>query len=290
VQGGRTVVVVEEFDPAPHQLPFYDADALADDVRWAVHVGFALAMWLRVRHVDHNGRLTNESTLQVAIATHALAAEVARLPAAGAFTQLTRAVGSFGRVHGLTLQVAPVAGSPDLRVLEAEASLPDGARAPGGAVKLGTTAQLASYLRRYQTPYRLLRQLAERPGQLPRRSEPPRAPPGIGPGRARPAGGGGMTDVATEDLSRYSACVLLGAAGLGKTFELERLAQIEASDGRQVVRARLAALAQSAEGLEQHPQGMLGTASANTAMVQLTQIKDAVFSRVSSKLQLLILV
>lgn len=60
---------------------------------------------------------------------------------------------------------------------------------------------------------------------------------------------GTITDAETAGLTRYRGCALLGAAGLGKTFEIEHLAGIDQAAGRDVRKERLADLAQSADVL-----------------------------------------
>jgi len=45
--------------------------------------------------------------------------------------------------------------------------------------------------------------------------------------------------VTTADLAQYRACSFLGAAGLGKTVELEYLAEIERAEGLDVRSTRL---------------------------------------------------
>lgn len=54
----------------------------------------------------------------------------------------------------------------------------------------------------------------------------------------------------TSALRTYSACMLLGAAGLGKTYELRYLASLDREQGLDVRLERLASLGQTADSLE----------------------------------------
>lgn len=48
----------------------------------------------------------------------------------------------------------------------------------------------------------------------------------------------GESEVGTLDLSKYQACGLLGTAGLGKSYELDRLAELLRNDGKRVLKRR----------------------------------------------------
>lgn len=103
--GGRSRVVAEEF-AAPRQVVFDELDTFDDDVRWALYVGYGLAMWLDVPHVRFDGGIRNGDARLVAAAARALAAAVDALPACGAFDEIVRVVGSFRQSRDLTLRVA----------------------------------------------------------------------------------------------------------------------------------------------------------------------------------------
>ena len=77
---------------------------------------------------------------------------------------------------------------------------------------------------------------------------------------------GKATDAETAQLSTYPGCALLGAAGLGKTFEIEHLAERERAAGREIRKVRLAALAQSADLLASRLDALTVNATANTAI------------------------
>ena len=67
-------------------------------------------------------------------------------------------------------------------------------------------------------------------------------------------------------MTLYRGCALLGAAGLGKTFEIEHLAKFEEAAGREIRKARLAHLAQSADALVARLDALAADATANTAI------------------------
>lgn len=70
----------------------------------------------------------------------------------------------------------------------------------------------------------------------------------------------------TPELARYRGCALLGAAGLGKTFEIDYLAGLERAAGREIRKERLAALAQSADALVSRLDALAANATASTAI------------------------
>jgi hypothetical protein len=76
----------------------------------------------------------------------------------------------------------------------------------------------------------------------------------------------GAIDAETAELAKYSACVLLGAGGLGKTFEIEHLAGLELSAGRDVRKARLVDLAVSADLLASRLDALASGATAATTI------------------------
>lgn len=77
---------------------------------------------------------------------------------------------------------------------------------------------------------------------------------------------GTLVDAETADLARYRGCVLLGAAGLGKTFEIEHLAELEQAAGREIRRKRLADLAQSADALVPRLDALAESATTSTVI------------------------
>src|SRR4051794_23874864 len=60
----------------------------------------------------------------------------------------------------------------------------------------------------------------------------------------------------TTELASLPVCFLLGAAGLGKTYETVRLVHIDRADGRMPTFIRLAELAQSAIEFETRLDGL----------------------------------
>lgn len=77
---------------------------------------------------------------------------------------------------------------------------------------------------------------------------------------------GTIIDAQTAELSQYRGCALLGAAGLGKTFEIELLAELEQAAGREIRKERLADLAQSADVLVSRLDALAANATASTAI------------------------
>ena len=80
------------------------------------------------------------------------------------------------------------------------------------------------------------------------------------------ANAGTVVDAETADLARYRGCALLGAAGLGKTFEIEYLAEIERGTGWEIRKERLADRAQSADALASRLDMLAVNATATTAI------------------------
>lgn len=72
--------------------------------------------------------------------------------------------------------------------------------------------------------------------------------------------------VPSSDLRKWPACGMLGAAGLGKSFEQSYLAELDRADGLDVVADRLAVLGQTADGLATRLDTLAASASANTAL------------------------
>ncbi|MDO8432366.1 MAG: hypothetical protein Q7S58_08145, partial [Candidatus Binatus sp.] len=75
-----------------------------------------------------------------------------------------------------------------------------------------------------------------------------------------------MIDTETRELARHRGCALLGPAGLGKTFEIEHLAELEQAEGREIRKARLADLAQSADLLASRLEALSANATPGTAI------------------------
>jgi hypothetical protein len=74
-------------------------------------------------------------------------------------------------------------------------------------------------------------------------------------------------DIATTDeLSNVPVCFLLGSAGLGKTYETGRLAEIDRACGRNPIVVRLAELAQSATELGTRLEGLSKRLTAETVV------------------------
>lgn len=77
---------------------------------------------------------------------------------------------------------------------------------------------------------------------------------------------GGTVYETTLGLAKYRSLVLLGAAGAGKTVELERLADHERAAGLDVRRRRLAEFAGSADELRRDLDGLVDGAAEGTAI------------------------
>lgn len=77
---------------------------------------------------------------------------------------------------------------------------------------------------------------------------------------------GNREQVHSRDLDRYRAAVLLGAAGLGKTFELKQLAEADRARGLDVRLVRLAELGQTPDGLASGFASLATSASADTVL------------------------
>lgn len=73
--------------------------------------------------------------------------------------------------------------------------------------------------------------------------------------------------VPSKELRTWRACVMLGAAGLGKTFELAYIAELDRADGFEVRNDRLAVLGQTPEGLTSALDAMAAAATPNTALL-----------------------
>ena len=70
----------------------------------------------------------------------------------------------------------------------------------------------------------------------------------------------------TFKLAEYNAACLLGSAGLGKTWELERLAKHEESLGRNVTHVALGNAAASGHALRSVLERKTANADANTSV------------------------
>src|SRR5688572_15840730 len=73
--------------------------------------------------------------------------------------------------------------------------------------------------------------------------------------------------VPTSELTRWPACGMLGAAGLGKSFEQAYLAELERADGFEVIADRLAVLGQTPEGLISRLDTLGAAATPNTVLL-----------------------
>ena len=65
-----------------------------------------------------------------------------------------------------------------------------------------------------------------------------------------PAEDGTDVEVDTENLAKIQACCMLGSAGLGKTFEMAHLADLERGRGLNVIEFNMGRMATSADALE----------------------------------------
>lgn len=76
---------------------------------------------------------------------------------------------------------------------------------------------------------------------------------------------GETLDLPTVDLARFRCAILLGAAGAGKTTEVQRLADHERASGRAVRECRLAEYADTSPALEGYLQKLAAGANAATS-------------------------
>jgi hypothetical protein len=72
--------------------------------------------------------------------------------------------------------------------------------------------------------------------------------------------------VPTSGLRKWPACGMLGAAGLGKTFEQAYLAELDRAEGLDVMADRLAVLGQTPDGLTSRLDSLATAATSNTAL------------------------
>lgn len=72
--------------------------------------------------------------------------------------------------------------------------------------------------------------------------------------------------VRTSELRQFSTCALLGAAGLGKTFEVSYLSALDRQAGADVHTERLVVLGQTAEGLTNSLKALAEHATPNTIL------------------------
>ncbi len=72
--------------------------------------------------------------------------------------------------------------------------------------------------------------------------------------------------VPTSGLRKWPACGMLGAAGLGKTFEQAYLAELDRAEGLDVIADRLAVLGQTPDGLTARLDLLATAANSNTAL------------------------
>lgn len=77
---------------------------------------------------------------------------------------------------------------------------------------------------------------------------------------------GAQQQLASNELLQYRGCTMLGAAGLGKTYELRLLAGIDEARGLDVRYHRLAVLGQTPDGLASQLNALLQSADANTVI------------------------
>jgi len=78
--------------------------------------------------------------------------------------------------------------------------------------------------------------------------------------------GDAREQIGTRDLSEYRACGMLGAAGLGKTYELSYLADCDRQRGLDVRLERLAVLGQTPDGLEARLNALASTVTDRTVI------------------------
>lgn len=143
---GASEVVVEEDDPIPRIDPAYGADELFLDTLWANYLGNQLAVWLLVPFVNERRSGSNEMDLTVARAARTLADQ---LDGSGR-GELLVSMGAVGRSADLAFRVDAAQTAIDLRITL------QGGETATVALKRGTRAQLAAFLRRVTTPSTVL--------------------------------------------------------------------------------------------------------------------------------------
>ncbi len=142
--GGKDQVLVEERDPTPSIDPAYGHDELFSDSMWARFLADQLAVWLLVPRSDEVSQRSNELDLTIARGAVALAAQLER---GGSAERIVQSLGPVGRAH----EVAFVAAGPE----GLELTVTGVGGTSSVQLKAGTPAQLAAFLRRPGTPYRV---------------------------------------------------------------------------------------------------------------------------------------
>ncbi len=134
---GSFEIVAEERDPFPRLDPVYDAHDLEDDTRWARCLGEYLAVWFLCPLHDELFPTTIEPELAIARTLRGLADEVAASSA-----EIVRSLGPIGAARKLVYRCT-------VDTLEIDVA---GTTTTTAALKHGTRAQIAAFLRRVSTP------------------------------------------------------------------------------------------------------------------------------------------
>jgi hypothetical protein len=157
---GKEETIVEIIDDSYLEDPFYDAVELDEEMEWAFYLGQDLALWLGVPHQNYGGAIVNKYPLLVRKTLHELAEQAAKQPAKGAFTPIEKTTGAFERTGGLTLRVAPDAGT-DRRVLELTVMSQDKKRSSQRTLAQGTNEAILGFLRYARAPMDVLAAMNE---------------------------------------------------------------------------------------------------------------------------------
>ena len=156
LRGGSEETLVEERDPASQIDPGYNEDNLFMEGVWATHLGRQLATWLGVPHEDQIADTTNERQLAIAGAARTLAETVERAPADGEFEHVLAPLGTIEPTGGLAFRFAPDPLHLERRFLELRVTSKSGKTTSARWMKLGSNAQIATFLRDAATPDKVM--------------------------------------------------------------------------------------------------------------------------------------
>lgn len=145
IGSGEHQTVVEQRDDSPDFDPTYGESNLQEDTRWARYLGKQLALWCDIPLVDDTSRLRADADLAIMRAAHRLLETLEASPTADA----VESAGPVGRARELALRVvhSGAKAALDLQVTSAKGTL-----RTTPALKRGTLAQIAAFLRRVTTP------------------------------------------------------------------------------------------------------------------------------------------
>jgi hypothetical protein len=144
---GETELVIEERDVAGDNIAYSETDHV-EDTRWALYIGVQLALWCGVPLDDEASNFEIDADLAIMRASRTLAGKLADTSAA---SELVESMGTIGRATELAFRFVPASGAAKA-TLELRVTSKKGATRTTPPIKLGTTAQVAAFLRRVTTP------------------------------------------------------------------------------------------------------------------------------------------